>query len=107
MLQVNDTVLNNTFDGPAFLTWSRGQGTFGVGGPLPDYWIESQYALQVQHIIMLPLQHICTRCSICVPAAARISDYVQAKMTRRSAEYEWHPLQRESPDEADTRRSAA
>ena len=36
MLQVNDTVLNNTFDGPAFLTWSRGQGTFGVGGPLPD-----------------------------------------------------------------------
>jgi hypothetical protein len=45
---VNDSVLNNTFDGPAFLTWSRGQGTFGVGGPLPNYWIESQYALQIK-----------------------------------------------------------
>jgi alpha-N-acetylglucosaminidase len=45
---VNDSVLNNTFDGPAFLTWSRGQGTFGVGGPLPNYWIESQHALQVK-----------------------------------------------------------
>jgi alpha-N-acetylglucosaminidase len=45
---VNDTILNNTFDGPAFLTWSRGQGTFGVGGPLPNYWIESQYALQIK-----------------------------------------------------------
>ena len=41
-------MLNNTFDGPAFLTWSRGQGTFGVGGPLPNYWIESQHALQVK-----------------------------------------------------------
>ena len=25
-----------------------GQGTFGVGGPLPNYWIESQHALQVK-----------------------------------------------------------
>jgi alpha-N-acetylglucosaminidase len=45
---VNDSVLNATFDGPAFLTWSRGQGTFGVGGPLPDYWIKSQHALQIK-----------------------------------------------------------
>jgi hypothetical protein len=30
------------------LTWSRGQGTFGVGGPLPNYWIESQRDLQVK-----------------------------------------------------------
>ena len=46
-------MLNNTFDGPAFLTWSRGQGTFGVGGPLPNYWIESQHALQVKIMIRL------------------------------------------------------
>ena len=48
ILKVNDTILNNTFNGPAFLTWSRGQGSFGVGGPLPNYWIEAQHALQVQ-----------------------------------------------------------
>eukprot|EP01079_Euglenida_sp_SAG-EU17-18_P009494 gene9494-1707_t len=45
---VPDSMLNVTFDGPAFLTWSRGQGTFGYGGPLPNYWIESQARLQVQ-----------------------------------------------------------
>eukprot|EP00041_Stephanoeca_diplocostata_P026908 m.733684 g.733684 ORF g.733684 m.733684 type:complete len:846 (+) comp23074_c0_seq1:615-3152(+) len=45
---VNDTILNKTFDGPAFLTWSRGQGTFGEGGPLPNFWIESQRALQIK-----------------------------------------------------------
>ena len=32
---VNDSVLNTTFDGPAFLTWSRGQGQFGFGVRAP------------------------------------------------------------------------
>eukprot|EP00040_Diaphanoeca_grandis_P034275 m.212108 g.212108 ORF g.212108 m.212108 type:complete len:916 (+) comp33117_c0_seq2:280-3027(+) len=50
---VNDSILNNTFDGPAFLTWSRGQGTFGVGGPLPNYWINSQAELQAQIVMRL------------------------------------------------------
>ena len=50
---VNDTVLNTTFNGPAFLTWSRGQGSFGVGGPLPNYWIESQRGLQVKIVARL------------------------------------------------------
>ena len=31
-----------------FPWWSRGQGTFGVGGPLPDFWIKSQHALNVK-----------------------------------------------------------
>eukprot|EP00936_MAST-01D_sp_MAST-1D-sp1_P000019 g19.t1 len=47
-LGVSDEILNTTFDGPAFLTWSRGQGTFAFGGPLPDSWIRSQHALQGQ-----------------------------------------------------------
>ena len=45
---VNDSILNITFDGPAFLTWSRGQGTFGFGGPLPRTWMTSQHALQIK-----------------------------------------------------------
>lgn len=63
---VNDTILNQTFDGPAFLTWSRGQGDannahpwgdqqdngsyfgFGTFGPLPSYFMDSQHALQVK-----------------------------------------------------------
>jgi|EP01047_Picozoa_sp_COSAG01_P029308 hypothetical protein len=45
---VNNTVLDKTFDGPAFLTWSRGQGQFGFGGPLPPTWMQSQHALQVK-----------------------------------------------------------
>jgi len=50
---VNDTILNETFNGPAFLTWSRGQGSFGVGGPLPNYWIESQKNLQLKIVTRL------------------------------------------------------
>jgi hypothetical protein len=63
---VNDTILNQTFDGPAFLTWSRGQGDahnptswgdsldngsyfgFGTFGPLPSYFMDSQHALQIK-----------------------------------------------------------
>merc|ERR1719502_1811462 len=32
---VNDTVLAKTFDGPAFLTWSRGQGRSGLSDVEP------------------------------------------------------------------------
>ena len=45
---VNDSVLNQTFNGPAFLTWSRGQGSFGFGAPLPDFWMSSQHDLQIK-----------------------------------------------------------
>lgn len=31
--------------GPAFLAWSRGQGTEGNAGPLPDSWMQEQVIL--------------------------------------------------------------
>ena len=55
---VDDDVLNATFNGPAFLTWSRGQGSFGVGGPLPNFWIEAQAALQTAILARLRELHI-------------------------------------------------
>ena len=33
------------FNGPAFLSWSRGQGQAGVGGPLPLWWYQEQLTL--------------------------------------------------------------
>jgi hypothetical protein len=42
---VNDSVILGTFDGPAFLAWSRGQGTAGNAGPLPESWLHSQVTL--------------------------------------------------------------
>eukprot|EP00658_Telonema_sp_P-2_P011696 TRINITY_DN14485_c0_g1_i2.p1 TRINITY_DN14485_c0_g1~~TRINITY_DN14485_c0_g1_i2.p1 ORF type:complete len:632 (-),score=131.10 TRINITY_DN14485_c0_g1_i2:4-1899(-) len=54
-LGVNDTILERTFDGPAFLTWSRGQGSFGFGGPLPASFMESQVALNVKIMTRLKL----------------------------------------------------
>ena len=44
-LGVNDSVIKVTFDGPAFQTWSRGQGSAGVGGPIPDAFLFQQLAL--------------------------------------------------------------
>jgi alpha-N-acetylglucosaminidase len=44
-LGMNDTQLQNFFDGPAFLAWSRGQGMSGVGGPLPRKFMAKQWAL--------------------------------------------------------------
>ena len=35
-------------NGPAHLTWSRGQSMHGVGGPLPASWMEQQWHLQKQ-----------------------------------------------------------
>ena len=37
--------LDEFFNGPAYLSWSRGQGQAGVGGPLPSFWFEQQLAL--------------------------------------------------------------
>eukprot|EP00039_Didymoeca_costata_P033397 m.42165 g.42165 ORF g.42165 m.42165 type:complete len:900 (+) comp9851_c0_seq1:67-2766(+) len=42
---VKDSELLATFDGPAFLAWSRGQGQFGNAGPLPIIWLENQVVL--------------------------------------------------------------
>ena len=44
-LGVNDSVILGTFDGPAFLAWSRGQGSAGTAGPLPHAWLNSQLKL--------------------------------------------------------------
>jgi alpha-N-acetylglucosaminidase len=44
-LGVNDSVIKGTFDGPAFQAWSRGQGSAGVGGPIPDTFLLGQVAL--------------------------------------------------------------
>jgi len=44
-LGLNDSELGAFFNGPAFLSWSRGQGMAGVGGPLPSWWYAQQLAL--------------------------------------------------------------
>ena len=45
---LNDTEIRGWFNGPAFLTWSRGQNEYGAGiaGPLPRSFMRSQFALQ-------------------------------------------------------------
>lgn len=47
---LNDTQIRNWFNGPAFLTWSRGQNEYGakIAGPLPRSFMRSQWALQKQ-----------------------------------------------------------
>ena len=42
---VNDSQLQDFFDGPAFLAWSRGQGMSSVGGPIPLKFMQQQHAL--------------------------------------------------------------
>ena len=44
-LGLNDTALGAYFGGPAYLSWSRGQGLQGTGGPLPQWWYASQLEL--------------------------------------------------------------
>lgn len=44
-LGLTDEQLGTFFNGPAFLSWSRGQGMAGVGGPLPLWWYDSQLSL--------------------------------------------------------------
>jgi len=49
-LGLNDSTIRGWFNGPAFLTWSRGQNSHGssIGGPLPRSWMKGQWALQRQ-----------------------------------------------------------
>ena len=47
---LNDTEIRSWFNGPAYLTWSRGQNEYGndIAGPLPRSWMKSQHALQLR-----------------------------------------------------------
>eukprot|EP00040_Diaphanoeca_grandis_P011341 m.58045 g.58045 ORF g.58045 m.58045 type:complete len:883 (+) comp22488_c0_seq2:20-2668(+) len=49
---LNDTEIRNWFNGPAFLTWSRGQNEYGndIAGELPRSWMQDQWELQKQII---------------------------------------------------------
>ena len=49
-LGLNDTEIRTWFNGPAFLTWSRGQNEYGsnIAGPLPRSWMQAQWSLQKQ-----------------------------------------------------------
>ncbi|KAG7360271.1 alpha-N-acetylglucosaminidase (NAglu) tim-barrel domain containing protein [Nitzschia inconspicua] len=52
-LGVRDHDIRSWFNGPAFLTWSRGQNEYGSGiaGPLPRSFMKSQWHLQREHIL--------------------------------------------------------
>ena len=47
-LGLNDSEIRSWFNGPALLTWSRGQNEYGAGiaGPLPRSWMKNQWDLQ-------------------------------------------------------------
>ena len=47
-LGLDDLTIRSWFNGPAFLTWSRGQNENGnnIGGPLPRSWMRAQWAMQ-------------------------------------------------------------
>ena len=47
-LGLHDSEIRGWFNGPAFLTWSRGQNEYGSGiaGPLPRSFMKSQFELQ-------------------------------------------------------------
>eukprot|EP00750_Incisomonas_marina_P029224 INCI7077.3.p1 GENE.INCI7077.3~~INCI7077.3.p1 ORF type:complete len:931 (+),score=162.20 INCI7077.3:195-2987(+) len=49
-LGLNDTTIRTWFNGPAFLTWSRGQNEYGnnIAGPLPRSFMQAQWNLQRQ-----------------------------------------------------------
>ena len=49
-LGLNSTDIDTWFNGPAFLTWSRGQNEYGnnIAGPLPRSWMVDQWNLQKQ-----------------------------------------------------------
>jgi alpha-N-acetylglucosaminidase len=52
---LSDRIIREWFNGPAFLTWSRGQNEYGsnIGGPLPISWMKDQWNLQRD--VILPL----------------------------------------------------
>ena len=45
---LDDLTIRSWFNGPAFLTWSRGQNEYGnnIAGPLPRSWMKDQWDLQ-------------------------------------------------------------
>ena len=45
---LDDLTIRQWFNGPAFLTWSRGQNEYGnnIAGPLPRSWMQDQWAMQ-------------------------------------------------------------
>jgi len=47
---LDDMTIRSWFNGPAFLTWSRGQNEYGnnIAGPLPRSWMQDQWAMQKQ-----------------------------------------------------------
>jgi hypothetical protein len=47
---LNDTTIRTWFNGPALLTWSRGQNEYGndIAGPLPRSFMKAQWDLQRQ-----------------------------------------------------------
>jgi alpha-N-acetylglucosaminidase len=49
-LGMSDLDIRSWFNGPAFLTWSRGQNEYGndIAGPLPRSWMKAQWNLQKQ-----------------------------------------------------------
>jgi len=45
-LGVDEASFGAWSNGPAHLTWSRGQSMHGVGGPLPQSWMKQQWEMQ-------------------------------------------------------------
>jgi alpha-N-acetylglucosaminidase len=47
-LGLSDMQIRSWFNGPALLTWSRGQNEYGsnIAGPLPRSWMKGQWKLQ-------------------------------------------------------------
>jgi alpha-N-acetylglucosaminidase len=58
---LDDLTIRQWFNGPAFLTWSRGQNEYGnnIAGPLPRSWMVDQWNLQkkMAHIPVLMDHH--------------------------------------------------
>lgn len=52
-LGVADHDIRSWFNGPAFLTWSRGQNEYGsnIAGPLPKSWMKDQFTMQRDFIL--------------------------------------------------------
>jgi alpha-N-acetylglucosaminidase len=52
-LGLDDHDIRSWFNGPAFLTWSRGQNEYGnsIAGPLPRSFMKSQWSLQREYIL--------------------------------------------------------
>ena len=52
-LGLKDNDIRSWFNGPAFLTWSRGQNEYGsnIAGPLPRSWMRQQWTMQKEHIL--------------------------------------------------------